>query len=108
MTITISAFERSPDGGRGPARDTRVRWALEEVGHPRVRLVSLGAMKEPAHRALHPGSGSWHNGFGEVLGTQGRTAMPAGTQWQLLRGRLISEVTSICQRFPREQQAFNS
>src|SRR3979490_2810217 len=55
MTITITAFERSPDGGKGLARDTRVRWALEEVGQPyEVRLVSLRAMKEPAHRALHP------------------------------------------------------
>jgi len=55
MTITITAFERSPDGGRGLARDTRVRWALEEVGRPyRVRLVSFRAMKEPAHLALHP------------------------------------------------------
>ena len=34
MTPTITAFERSPDGGRGLARDTRVRWALEEVGQP--------------------------------------------------------------------------
>jgi glutathione S-transferase len=33
----------------------RVRWALEEVGQPyEVRLVSFGAIKEPAHRALHP------------------------------------------------------
>ncbi len=41
MTITITAFERSPDGGKGLARDTRVRWALEEVGQPyEVRLVS--------------------------------------------------------------------
>jgi glutathione S-transferase len=55
MTITITAFERSPDGGRGLARDTRVRWALEEVGQPyEVRLVSFGAMKEPEHLALHP------------------------------------------------------
>ena len=55
MTITITAFERSPDGGRGLARDTRVRWALEEVGQPyEVRLVSFRAMKEPAHMALHP------------------------------------------------------
>src|SRR3979490_1077544 len=55
MTITITAFERSPDGGKGLARDTRVRWALEEVGQPyEVRLVSFHAMKEPAHRALHP------------------------------------------------------
>jgi glutathione S-transferase len=55
MTITITAFERSPDGGKGLARDTRVRWALEEVGQPyAVRLVSFRAMKEPAHLALHP------------------------------------------------------
>jgi glutathione S-transferase len=41
MTIVITAFERSPDGGTGLARDTRVRWALEEVGQPyEVRLVS--------------------------------------------------------------------
>jgi len=55
VTITITAFERSPDGGKGLARDTRVRWALEEVGQPyQVRLVSFRAMKEPAHLALHP------------------------------------------------------
>src|SRR2546421_661046 len=55
MTITITAFERSPDGGKGLARDTRVRWALEEVGQPyEVRPVSFGAMKQPAHLALHP------------------------------------------------------
>jgi glutathione S-transferase len=55
MTITITAFERSPDGGKGLARDTRVRWALEEVGQPyEVRLVSFQSMKEPAHLALHP------------------------------------------------------
>src|SRR5215468_8558760 len=55
MPPIITAFERSPDGGRGLARDTRVRWALEEVGQPyEVRLVSFRAMKEPAHRALHP------------------------------------------------------
>ena len=52
---TITAFKRSPDGGKGLARDTRVRWALEEVGQPyAVRLVSFAAMKEPAHLALHP------------------------------------------------------
>lgn len=55
MTITITAFEHSPDGGKGLARDTRVRWALEEVGQPyQVRLVSFRALKEPAHLALHP------------------------------------------------------
>lgn len=54
-TPTITAFERSPDRGQGLARDMRARWALEEVGQPyAVRLVSFAAMKEPAHRALHP------------------------------------------------------
>ncbi|MBP8938638.1 glutathione S-transferase family protein [Agrobacterium genomosp. 3] len=55
MTITITAFERSPDGGKGLARDMRVRWALEEVGQPYdVRLLSFKAMKEPGHLALQP------------------------------------------------------
>ena len=55
MTITITAFEKSPDGGKGLARDTRVRWALEEAGLAyEVRLVSFGAMKQAAHLALHP------------------------------------------------------
>jgi len=55
MTITITAFERSPDGGKGLARDTRVRWALEEVGQPyEVRLVSFRVIKEATHQALHP------------------------------------------------------
>jgi glutathione S-transferase len=55
MTPTITAFERSPDRGRGLARDMRVRWALEEVGQPYgVRLLSFSEMKEPAHRTLHP------------------------------------------------------
>jgi glutathione S-transferase len=55
MTPIITAFERSPDRGRGLARDMRVRWALEEVGQPyQVRLLSSQAMKEPAHLALNP------------------------------------------------------
>ena len=55
MPPIITAFERSPDGGKGLARDTRIRWALEEVGQPyEVRLVSFRAIKEPAHLALHP------------------------------------------------------
>ncbi|MBB3590783.1 glutathione S-transferase [Rhizobium sp. BK529] len=55
MTITITAFENSPDRGRGLARDMRVRWALEEVGLPyEVRLVSFKEMKQPAHLALQP------------------------------------------------------
>jgi glutathione S-transferase len=55
MTITITAFESSPDRGQGLARDMPVRWALEEVGQPyEVRLVSFEAMKQPAHRSIQP------------------------------------------------------
>jgi glutathione S-transferase len=55
MTPTITAFERSPDRGKGLARDMRVRWALEEVGQRyEVRLLSLSEMKESAHLKLHP------------------------------------------------------
>lgn len=55
MTPILTAFERSPDRGRGLARDMRVRWALEEVGVAYdVRLLSFDAIKQPAHRALHP------------------------------------------------------
>ncbi|MFN3514859.1 MAG: glutathione S-transferase family protein [Phenylobacterium sp.] len=53
--ITITAFERSPDRGKGLARDMRVRWALEEVGQPyEARLLSFDAMKKPAHLARNP------------------------------------------------------
>jgi len=52
---TITAFECSPDRGKGLARDMRVRWALEEVGQAYdVRLLSFDAIKEPAHLRLHP------------------------------------------------------
>jgi glutathione S-transferase len=55
MPPTITAFEQSPDRGKGQARDMRVRWALEEVGQPYdVRLVSFSEMKESGHRMLHP------------------------------------------------------
>jgi glutathione S-transferase len=55
MMPTITAFESSPDRGRGLARDMPVRWALEEVGQPYdVRLVSFAALKQPAHRAVQP------------------------------------------------------
>jgi glutathione S-transferase len=37
MIPIITAFEESPDRGRGLARDMRVRWALED---------SLGMSKE--------------------------------------------------------------
>lgn len=55
MIPTITAFERSPDRGRGLARDMRLRWALEEVGQPyAVRLLSFEALRQPAHLALQP------------------------------------------------------
>lgn len=55
MKPTITAFENSPDEGKGQARDMRVRWALEEVNQPYdVRLLSFRAMKEPAHLAIQP------------------------------------------------------
>ena len=55
MAPTITAFEKSPDGGKGLARDTRVRWAFEEVGEPYdVRLVSFAALKQPDHLARSP------------------------------------------------------
>lgn len=55
MQPTITAFRESPDRGRGLARDTRVRWAFEEVGHAYdVRLLSFAEMKEAAHLGIHP------------------------------------------------------
>jgi glutathione S-transferase len=55
MTIIITAFESSPDRGRGLARDMPVRWALEEVGQPyEVRPLSFAATKQSAHLALNP------------------------------------------------------
>ncbi len=53
--VTITAFERSPDKGRGLARDMRVRWALEEAGVAYdAHLVPWEAMKADAHRAQNP------------------------------------------------------
>ena len=55
MDPTITAFQHSPDRGRGLARDMRVRWALEETGQRYdVRLVTFPQMKQAAHLALHP------------------------------------------------------
>jgi glutathione S-transferase len=84
MTITITAFERSPDGGRGLARDMRVRWALEEVGQPyEVRLVSFEAMKQPRHLALHP--------FGQI---------PTYEEGDLALFESGAIVLHVAQRFP--------
>ena len=69
MNPTITAFECSPDRGRGLARDMRVRCALEEVGQPHdVRLLSFAQMKEPAHLALQPfGQIPTYEGDGVVM-----------------------------------------
>ncbi len=55
MAITVTGFRNSPDGGRGLARDMRVRWALEELGlaHER-RLLERDEMKGPDYRVLNP------------------------------------------------------
>ena len=55
MTITITVFETPFDQGRGLARDTRVRWALEEAGQPyEVRLVPWEQFKAEAHLKRNP------------------------------------------------------
>lgn len=55
MKPVITAFESSPDRGRGLARDFPVRWALEEAGQSYdVRLVSFAELKQPSHLALQP------------------------------------------------------
>lgn len=55
MKPTITAFKRSPDRGRGLARDMRVRWAFEEVGQPYdVRLVTFEDMETPEYLELQP------------------------------------------------------
>ncbi|WPZ33913.1 glutathione S-transferase family protein [Thalassobaculum sp. OXR-137] len=55
MGITITAFHRSPDQGRGLARDMQVRWALEELELPYdVRYVPIPDLKQPDHLALQP------------------------------------------------------
>lgn len=55
MVPIVTVFDRSPYGGKGLARDTRVRWALEEVGQPyTVRPVTFRELAEAEHRARHP------------------------------------------------------
>ena len=55
MRPTVTGFFRSPDEGKGMARDFRVRWALEEAGQPYdMRFVPMADLKKPEHFALHP------------------------------------------------------
>src|SRR5262249_61197439 len=84
MTITITAFEDSPDQGAGLARDMIVRWALEEVGQPYdVRLVPWSDVKKPAHRKLQP--------FGQI---------PTYEEGDLVLFESGAIVLHIAQRFP--------
>ena len=58
MAIIITAFERSPDGGKGLARDTRVRWALEEMMvSVLLRLKSSGILDEHPNLAAYVARG---------------------------------------------------
>ncbi|MBS1962582.1 MAG: hypothetical protein JST04_10220 [Bdellovibrionales bacterium] len=52
MAITITVFDRSPDGGKGLARDTRVRWALEEVNRPFAAYVARAEARPAYQRAF--------------------------------------------------------
>ena len=55
MRPTVTGFFKSPDEGKGMARDFRVRWALEEAERPYdMRFVPMGDLKKPEHVALHP------------------------------------------------------
>lgn len=55
MTPVLTVFARSPDRGRGLARDMRVRWALEEAGQAyEVRTVTFEVMKGPEYLARQP------------------------------------------------------
>jgi len=55
MSLRLTAFERSPDRGRGLARDMRVRWALDEVGLAyEVLPLAFDDLRTPAHRARQP------------------------------------------------------
>jgi glutathione S-transferase len=84
MTITITAFQRSFDQGRGLARDMRVRWALEEVGQPyEVRLVPWEKFREEAHLARNP--------FGQI---------PTYEEGELTLFESGAIVLHIAERFP--------
>lgn len=56
MAISVTTIEQLQGDPNGPlSRDTRVRWALKEVGLPyTVNVVSLAARGEPDYRALQP------------------------------------------------------
>lgn len=84
MTITITAFENSLDQGAGLARDTIVRWALEEVGQAyEMRLIPWSDFKKPAHRKRQP--------FGQI---------PTYEEGDLVLFESGAIVLHIAERFP--------
>jgi len=82
MSLRLTAFARSPDRGRGLARDMRVRWALEEVGLAYVVLpLSFDDLKTPAHRARQPfGQIPTHEDDGLVLFESGAIVLHIAEQ----------------------------
>ena len=55
MRPTVTGFFKSPDEGKGMARDFRVRWALEEVGQRyEMRFVPMAELRKPQHLSLDP------------------------------------------------------
>lgn len=83
MTPTLTAFASSPDGGRGLARDMRVRWALEELGVAYdVQLLTFAEMKQPAHLARNPFGQipTWQDG-GQVLFESGAIVLHLAEQY---------------------------
>jgi glutathione S-transferase len=55
MIPTIGVFARSPDRGRGLARDMAVRWALAECGQDyRIDPLAFADLNAPEHRARQP------------------------------------------------------
>ena len=79
----ITAYNWSPDEGRGLVRDMRVRWALEEVGQPYdVRYLNWGEQKEPAHRARNPfGQVPAYEEDGLVLFESGAIVLHIAESW---------------------------
>lgn len=55
MNPIVSIFKNPPDGGRGYHRDTRVRWALEEVGQPyTLRYLTFSEMRRSEYLNMQP------------------------------------------------------
>jgi hypothetical protein len=67
MTPTITAFEQSPDRGRGLSRDVRVRWALEEVGAAQIAGILSECPNLFAYVARGEAPPAYRRAFGAQL-----------------------------------------